>query len=395
MAWAITRKLGAITPQPTQRAIPAAVIAAAVPLMASFQPADAPFDPRTPVVPPPAPPWLFMGQALGRLGPGFGPDHLLHPRRGGIRLVRGGMEAPIAGQQPRRAVAHAPMMGQTRRPWRVLGRVAVQYGVPTDAPALALVQPDDAAEFGGLPGCAWADQGRVGCKQAHPCFRGRQGFPLHDSSGRLRDHRAHQRDDVVQGISQFLAWQGRLHVAQCLHLLRWPHGRLRDVEPVLRRGVPPVVINDKQGTHWPRWNTPPPARAPPRLRPRPHGLRAASSAAQAGQPAADLGAGRSLLCRGRAGREAAAEPRSPRRARDLQRQPSPPPQTLDGWSAGSPLVRRGGTPAGRPPWPHAGPRAGSRSRRRSAAPAGRAACAGPQGEARPTPSPAWGPRRGR
>jgi hypothetical protein len=59
------------------------MIPAPVQFLASLQPADAPFDPHASVVPLPEPPVLFVGYALGQLGPGFGQNYFFHSRRGG------------------------------------------------------------------------------------------------------------------------------------------------------------------------------------------------------------------------------------------------------------------------------------------------------------------------
>src|SRR4030095_3875074 len=117
-------------------------IAAPIQLVASFQAADAALNARTPVVTPPEPPLLLMGHPCGRLGPGLGKYRLFDPVRGGILLVRGRMNAPISGEQPRGAFEQVHMMVQTRRQLGVLRRIAVQDGVPADNAALDFVQPE-------------------------------------------------------------------------------------------------------------------------------------------------------------------------------------------------------------------------------------------------------------
>src|SRR5688500_380752 len=108
------------------------VIAAPVQSMTPFQATDAPFDARPPIPPTSEPALLFVGEPLGRFCPGLGQDHSFAPVRGGIPLVRGGVDPAISCQQAGRAREHPQMMVQARRQLRVLRWVALQNGVPTD-----------------------------------------------------------------------------------------------------------------------------------------------------------------------------------------------------------------------------------------------------------------------
>src|SRR5919109_3431217 len=102
-----------------------AVIAAAVQFLAPFQPTDPALNPRTPVVALPEPPLLLMRNAFRRFGSWLGQHHLLDPVRGGIPLVRSGVDPAICSEQAGRALEHPPMMVQTRWQLRVLCRVAL------------------------------------------------------------------------------------------------------------------------------------------------------------------------------------------------------------------------------------------------------------------------------
>jgi hypothetical protein len=216
------------------------MIAAPVQSRTPFQAADAPFDPRPPMPPSSEPGLLFVSDPPGRLCPRFGQDHALHPVRRGLPLVRRGVDAATPGEQAGRALDYPPMMVQARGQLRVLGRMTLQEGVATDEAALDRVQPEDVAEYGGLSGCACADDRGVGLEQAHPFFRCRHGFPLDDPSWRLRDHLAAQRDNLGQGRCQCLAPWGRLRIEDGSHVLGVLHGRLRDGEQALVCGAPPV-----------------------------------------------------------------------------------------------------------------------------------------------------------
>jgi hypothetical protein len=148
-----------------------AMIAAAIRLVAPFQPTDPALDARAPDVTTPEPSLLLMCHPCGRLGPRLGQYHLRDAARDGIPLVRGGVETTSLGQQPGRVLEHAQMMVQTRRQLRVFGWIAL------------------------------ADDGAMRFKQAD-CFLGsRYRFTWEDAPGRLGHHVLHQRDNRCSTVA--------------------------------------------------------------------------------------------------------------------------------------------------------------------------------------------------
>src|SRR5262245_60109578 len=76
-----------------------AVIAAPLHLMAPFQAADAPFNPRSPIPPPSEPALLFVSNSFARCSSGLGEHHLLDAMRCGIVLVCGGVDPALPREQ--------------------------------------------------------------------------------------------------------------------------------------------------------------------------------------------------------------------------------------------------------------------------------------------------------
>src|SRR5215831_10728451 len=129
--------------------------------MASLQSADAAFDPRAPAVATPEPPLPLMRHSFGRLGSWLGQHHLLDPVRGGIPLVRGGVDPTIPHQQAGWMFEHPQMVVQAWRQLGLFGWIALQHGVPADDATLDLIQPDHAAKLRRVSGLALADDRRV------------------------------------------------------------------------------------------------------------------------------------------------------------------------------------------------------------------------------------------
>jgi hypothetical protein len=102
------------------------------------------------------------------------------------------------------------MLGQTRRQWRVLGRMAVQDGVPTAEAPLACAHPEDTAACGGLSGLASAAARGVRRKQAHHLLRRGDGCSRHHPSGRLGANPLYQGDNLGQRGGELVARAGRL-----------------------------------------------------------------------------------------------------------------------------------------------------------------------------------------
>ena len=217
-----------------------AVIAAPIQLVAPFQAADAPFNARSPIPPPSEPALLFVGDPFARFGSGLGQHHVLDAVCRGIPLVGGGVDPAIPCEQAGRTLEDAQMMLQTGRQLGVLGRIALQDGVPADNAALDFVQPDHAPKFRGPSRLPFADDRGLRLKQAHDFLCRWHDFPLEDPAGRLGDHLADQRDDVGHGGSQWLALGGCLGGEDRPHVLGVLHGRLRDGEQALIRRTHPV-----------------------------------------------------------------------------------------------------------------------------------------------------------
>jgi hypothetical protein len=123
--------------------------------LAAFQATDPALDARAPVVTMPEPALLRMRHPFGRLGTRLGPYHRRGAGRGGIALVRGGVDPAIPGQPPGWALAHAQMGVQTRPQVRVFGWIALQHGIAADDAALDLIPPEHTAKFGAPDRLAW------------------------------------------------------------------------------------------------------------------------------------------------------------------------------------------------------------------------------------------------
>jgi hypothetical protein len=100
-------------------------------------------------------------------------------------------------------------MVQTRRPWRVLGRLARQDGVAPQEAALDGVPPDAAAACGGLPRLAVAHQGGGGLAPAHHMRRRGHACPREAPSCRLGDALWPHRDQRAQRGGALGAGGGR------------------------------------------------------------------------------------------------------------------------------------------------------------------------------------------
>src|SRR5919108_2878751 len=81
---------------------------------------------------------------LADLAPGLG-HHLLDAARGGIPLVRGGVDPAVPREQAGRALEYPQMMVQTRRQLRIFGWIALQHGVAADDAVPDLIRPEHTA----------------------------------------------------------------------------------------------------------------------------------------------------------------------------------------------------------------------------------------------------------
>jgi hypothetical protein len=217
-----------------------AMISAAIQLMAPCQPTDPPLEARAPVMAAPTPPWLLMRQSCGRLGSRLGQDHRRDPVCGGISLMRRGVDPAGPREQAGRALDYPQLMVQTPRQLRGLSWMTPQDSRATDDPALALVQPEAAANRRRLPGFAGTENRGMRFEQAHPVCRRWDGFALDHPPGRVGDYLADPRDDVVPGPGQFLTHLPRLGLAHRPRPVRLPHRRRREGAPVSLGGQPPV-----------------------------------------------------------------------------------------------------------------------------------------------------------
>jgi hypothetical protein len=215
------------------------VIAAPSQLVAPFQAAAAPCKARSPIASPSEPALLFVGEPLARFGSGLGQHHVLDAVGRRIPLVGDGVAPAIPCEQAGRPLEDTQMMFQAGRQLGILGRMALQNGVPADHAALDFVPPDPAPTFRGASRLPLADDRGLRLKQAHDFLCRWHHCPRAAPAGRLGDPLADQRDEGGHSGSQVLALGGGLGAADRPPVLGVLSGHLRDGAQVLIRRTPP------------------------------------------------------------------------------------------------------------------------------------------------------------
>src|SRR5262245_55082112 len=125
-----------------------AMIATLLQPLGTFEPTDPPFNPGPPVASPPEPALPLVCQARRSLAPWPRQHHLAHPTLLRQPFVGWCGQLAIGRQQIGRTPELLDMMLQTRCQLRRVVRIAIQDAIATDDPALDLIEPDTAPEFG-------------------------------------------------------------------------------------------------------------------------------------------------------------------------------------------------------------------------------------------------------